>query len=224
MTNGPPTIFPPGRRMAGSAFTRDRAGQSCDIFTIHRSGARCGTSARNPPHEARSTVVRDGSPSARQAGFKDEMVLHAVNAQSYGGDPVMRPERLRRAVPAPTTRSRSGVRGCPRWRAAARPRAVRLPPHHHPNGLTRFPHSSQVAPRTFLDLDLRVPVRLRAQVVTERHAKSSSERVPESNRTVISRRDPSRLWARSTAGIREIGWARGPARNTRTASLRAAAH
>ena len=76
------------------AFTRNVEG-NYDVFTIRQDGSglrRLTTSAANDAH---STWSPDGqwiAFASGQAGFKDEMPLHAVNPQSYGEICVMHPD------------------------------------------------------------------------------------------------------------------------------------
>jgi Tol biopolymer transport system component len=74
------------------AFTRNVQG-NYDIFTIGMDGAGLRRLTTDPANEAHSTWSPDGlwiAFASGQAGFKDEMPLHAVNPQSYGEICVMR--------------------------------------------------------------------------------------------------------------------------------------
>ena len=76
------------------AFTRNMRG-NYDIFTIQTDGGGLRRLTTDPANEAHSTWSPDGqwlAFASGQAGFKDEMPLHAVNPQSYGEICVMRPD------------------------------------------------------------------------------------------------------------------------------------
>ena len=76
------------------AFTRNMRG-NYDIFTIRPDGSGLRRLTTDPANEAHSTWSPDGqwiAFASGQAGFKDEMPLHAVNPQSYGEICVMRPD------------------------------------------------------------------------------------------------------------------------------------
>ena len=74
------------------AFTRNMEG-NYDIFTIRPDGSGLRRLTTDPGNDAHSTWSPDGqwiAFASGQAGFKDEMPLHAVNPQSYGEICVMR--------------------------------------------------------------------------------------------------------------------------------------
>jgi Tol biopolymer transport system component len=74
------------------AFTRNMQG-NYDIFTIRPDGSGLRRLTTDPGNDAHSTWSPDGewiAFASGQAGFKDEMPLHAVNPQSYGEICVMR--------------------------------------------------------------------------------------------------------------------------------------
>jgi TolB protein len=74
------------------AFTRDMQG-NYDIYTIRPDGSGLRRLTTDPGNDAHSTWSPDGqwiAFASGQAGFKDEMPLHAVNPQSYGEVCVMR--------------------------------------------------------------------------------------------------------------------------------------
>jgi Tol biopolymer transport system component len=76
------------------AFTRNIDG-NYDIFTIRPDGSGLRRLTTDAANEAHSTWAPDGqwlAFASGQAGFKDEMPLHAVNPQSYGEICVMRPD------------------------------------------------------------------------------------------------------------------------------------
>ena len=74
------------------SFTRNTQG-NYDIFTVRPDGSGLRRLTTDPANEAHSTWSPDGdwiAFASGQAGFKDEMPLHAVNPQSYGEICVMR--------------------------------------------------------------------------------------------------------------------------------------
>jgi TolB protein len=74
------------------AFTRDVQG-NYDVYTIRPDGSGLRRLTTDPGNDAHSTWSPDGqwiAFASGQAGFKDEMPLHAVNPQSYGEICVMR--------------------------------------------------------------------------------------------------------------------------------------
>lgn len=74
------------------AFTRNVDG-NYDIFSIHPDGSALTRLTKDAGNDAHSTWSPDSqwiAFASGRAGFKDEMVLHAVNPQSYGEICVMR--------------------------------------------------------------------------------------------------------------------------------------
>jgi Tol biopolymer transport system component len=74
------------------SFTRNVEG-NYDIFAINPDGSGLRRLTTDPGNDAHSTWSPDGewiAFASGQAGFKDEMPLHAVNPQSYGEICVMR--------------------------------------------------------------------------------------------------------------------------------------
>jgi TolB protein len=74
------------------AFTRNVEG-NYDVFTIRPDGSALRRLTTSLANDAHSTWSPDGqwiAFASGQAGFKDEMPLHAVNPQSYGEICVMR--------------------------------------------------------------------------------------------------------------------------------------